>query len=511
MENISCEICCNAFSKSKCKKIVCPFCNFECCSKCVENYLFFTANDLHCMKCKKIWSRRIMASFFPKTGSMQKKWNARRSEIILESQKKYLASETQDVIQYYGKIRIEKNDIQLKMIKLKEEMCQYDVMLLKSRKILCEENCMLTKNSIRDLKRKKNSEYRSLEKIYYNLDQTLGRIQQGCETHEKEKIEKKSFIHPCAAPNCKGFLSTAWKCGLCNFYTCSKCFDFMGLSLSSSSEKEHICTEDSVKSAEEIKRNGKKCPNCGVFIMRISGCDTMFCTYCHVGFNWSTLQILTNGIVYNPHFFEYDTRRPPEEAQLACGNNVNYGQLTGAMKEWKYNAQNDFTLFSGEIEGNDVIVNDFFFKNYLFALHERDEHELQAWQRENDLECRFRRLRFLYMMNLLTLDELKKRLLSLDKLQSIYAEIIQILEMHVVCSKDIFRQLIDMKITPMMVFSQIYSLECYIQQVCDEVCRIYCTKKRPNGFGYKLCKRVLLKDNEAALSPRVILRETQFR
>ena len=35
---------------------------------------------------------------------------------------------------------------------------------------------------------------------------------------QQAEFQKKQFIHKCSRDNCKGFLSTAWKCNICNFY-----------------------------------------------------------------------------------------------------------------------------------------------------------------------------------------------------------------------------------------------------------------------------------------------------
>ena len=43
--------------------------------------------------------------------------------------------------------------------------------------------------------------------------------------HEKKDDEKKNeFIRPCPHPDCRGFLSTQLKCGLCEKYGCSSCW-----------------------------------------------------------------------------------------------------------------------------------------------------------------------------------------------------------------------------------------------------------------------------------------------
>ena len=36
--------------------------------------------------------------------------------------------------------------------------------------------------------------------------------------------KRRQFIKACSAKDCRGFLSTQWKCGICEKTTCSKCF-----------------------------------------------------------------------------------------------------------------------------------------------------------------------------------------------------------------------------------------------------------------------------------------------
>jgi len=85
---------------------------------------------------------------------------------------------------------------------------------------------------------------------------------------EKKEEEKRKFIRRCTRAGCQGFLSTAWKCGLCEWYSCPKCFTTKGLE----HDAEHECKKEDVETAELIKKDCKPCPNCGEFIEKSSGC-----------------------------------------------------------------------------------------------------------------------------------------------------------------------------------------------------------------------------------------------
>ena len=42
--------------------------------------------------------------------------------------------------------------------------------------------------------------------------------------NKNPKSEQREFIMACSHNDCKGYISKNYKCGLCNNYTCSKCF-----------------------------------------------------------------------------------------------------------------------------------------------------------------------------------------------------------------------------------------------------------------------------------------------
>lgn len=124
---------------------------------------------------------------------------------------------------------------------------------------------------------------------------------------EGKKRSGRVFVRPCPADNCRGFLSTAWKCGLCGLYVCNKC---LAPKFEGRRDESHVCKEEDVESAQEIEKQTRGCPSCGVRIFRIEGCAQMFCTNCNVPFSWDTGQIIT-GPLHNPHFYEFLKRSGP--------------------------------------------------------------------------------------------------------------------------------------------------------------------------------------------------------
>jgi hypothetical protein len=145
-----------------------------------------------------------------------------------------------------------------------------------------------------------------------------GRHHQEHQVEEKEE-EKKKFVRRCTHDGCKGFLSTAWKCGICEWYSCSKCFAVKG----KAHDVEHECKKEDIDTAELIKKECKPCPKCGEFIEKSSGCDQMFCISCQTPFSWNTGKIVTSGPIHNPHYYEWlkrtggNVQRNP--ADVPCG------------------------------------------------------------------------------------------------------------------------------------------------------------------------------------------------
>ena len=146
-------------------------------------------------------------------------------------------------------------------------------------------------------------------------------ILEGRAEDDVRATETREFIQRCPAEGCRGYLSTAYKCGVCAKYTCNECLVVKG----ENRDAEHTCNEEAKASTALIRRETKPCPKCGVRIYKIDGCDQMFCTQetCHTSFSWNTGHIVT-GAIHNPHYYEYLRHRnggamPREAGDIPCG------------------------------------------------------------------------------------------------------------------------------------------------------------------------------------------------
>ncbi len=136
----------------------------------------------------------------------------------------------------------------------------------------------------------------------------------------QEKPAARQFIMKCPAEECRGFLSSAWKCGTCEKFFCSDCH----AQKAEMRDEGHVCNEEAKATASMIRQETKPCPKCGIRISKIDGCDQMWCTECHTTFSWNSGQILLNTVVHNPHYYEYLRKTnngvvPREAGDVPCG------------------------------------------------------------------------------------------------------------------------------------------------------------------------------------------------
>jgi hypothetical protein len=146
-----------------------------------------------------------------------------------------------------------------------------------------------------------------------------------------EKKKKREYTRPCVDENCNGFMSSQWKCGICQKFGCHLCHEVIGMR----KDDPHECHEDTVKTVATIKNDTHPCPKCHAPIFKISGCDQMWCTQCEVAFSWKTGDI-QRGNVHNPHFYEakrrlgINTRNPGD---VVCGGLINAWQFRQCLEK----------------------------------------------------------------------------------------------------------------------------------------------------------------------------------
>ena len=430
-----CSICCEKFNQSTHMRISCDYsdCNYnEACKACVRYYILNTSSDPHCMKCNKAWSQKFLVENLNKS-YISKEFKAHKKQFLLEREISKLP-ETIEAAEKYKQIML-------------EETKQKDIL----------DQIAVVKHTLARLNDKMNESRIAI----YQL-----------KTHHSsvnDIVERKTFIMPCPNNDCRGYLSSQYKCQLCNLQTCSKCHEIMG----HSKEDEHTCKEENVQTAELIKKETKGCPCCGTRIFKISGCDQMWCTTCHKAFSWKTGKIET-GVVHNPHFYEYQRKTnggvaPRNPGDNPCGALCNWYQMNNLVI-------NKIAKSSGSGSG---IMDNYEYKalrKVVGTLHRCIAHiagnDLRAIRKKIETVSNSEQIRIDYILKKISKEEMATKTYRNNALRQKYTEILNIMELLSTVGIDFFETLIQSKLNN-------DAFVAYVNGKIDEFhkLRLYCNEQ----------------------------------
>jgi hypothetical protein len=274
-----CNVCVEKYNKSTRAKTICPYCAFEACRECCKTWVL-GETTARCMSstCGKDWTRQQLATAM--TQVFMKDEYKKHRENILFDQERALLPATQPIVENIiksEKLHREQEEIRIEIGRLYRKISDIDI----RRRELQNGN-------------------------QYALNQ------------------RSVFIKACPDGECRGFLSSQWKCGICEQWTCPECHEIKGMTRDGG---DHVCNPDTVATAKLLGNDTKSCPTCGAGIHKLEGCDQMFCTMCHTGFNWKTGRIETN--IHNPHYYEWLRRSgggaaPRNPNEIICGREINH-------------------------------------------------------------------------------------------------------------------------------------------------------------------------------------------
>jgi hypothetical protein len=350
-----CGVCINNYTPIIRKKCVCKYCKADTCSKCIEQYLIERHEDAHCLHCRVNYNDAALQEICTKT-YIQHVYFKHRQEVLINRERANLPG-LQDVAIDESQKR--KNEEKINEIKKEIYTLELgrDIIMTEYNKLYTVYYSKIAaKQDYSDLRKQldvilvKSDGFRTqitnkredINKIKY--PHVYGLPTNGG-THTKPEEEKKKFIRRCTRENCQGFLSTAWKCGICEFYSCSKCF----ITKTKKHDDPHECKKEDVETADMIKADCKPCPNCGEFIMKSSGCSQMWCISCQTPWDWNTGKVVTGGIIHNPHYYEWMKRNGTAPARnpadVPCGGYPNAWELRRMPKGLSNSISNKFFEF----------------------------------------------------------------------------------------------------------------------------------------------------------------------
>lgn len=266
----SCPICCEQYTTKLRKEVSCKFCEAGACTACIKKFLLGIYCDPKCMSCSIGWDPEFLDGILSKnfrTGELKK----HREDVLFEREKSMLP-----------------DTVPLVEATLEKRAKQREIDEMMAQKLRLQDEIETINLQIFD----KRVEINAVEKTK----------------------EKRIFIKGCPKSDCRGFLSTQWKCGICDTKVCNRCLEVL--------EEGHLCTPENVETARQLARDTKNCPKCAAGIYKIDGCSQMFCTMCHTSFDWKTGQV-TTGPIHNPHYYEWLRKQnggnvPRNPAEVPC-------------------------------------------------------------------------------------------------------------------------------------------------------------------------------------------------
>ncbi len=211
--------------------INCPQCSSKLHSKCAQQHLLNSVLDAHCPNCNKTWTRDFLAEYLSKSWLLGA-YKTHLENVLLDRQKALLPT-TQDAAA--RELQSRRNTIERRRLtdQLRAVEIEYHQAGIRHRKLRAAEgkkpsqevkDALREKTAIRDRMYAVRRQRNSVGHVHLAIpmyDAFGIRI----ETQASAPAERREFIHPCPAPDCRGFLSSAWKCKLCQADTCCKCGD----------------------------------------------------------------------------------------------------------------------------------------------------------------------------------------------------------------------------------------------------------------------------------------------
>lgn len=291
-----CDICCEPFTKQVRKPIRCGNCELIACASCVKQYLLSQKTN-HCMGCKVGWTDAYCSKVLG--GFMHGQYRKYTKELLWDMEKARMPEAMPAV------------ERTLKLRKMTEEA---KVMEVQVRQAL--------------------EAYHNLRDMHHTLKRNIDRGNVDGSSKEEMEVKKKQFTRACPVDGCTGFLSSQWKCGVCETWTCKECLEVIG----KDKEAEHTCNPDVLASAQLLKKETKPCPSCSAAIYKISGCDQMWCTQCKIPFSWRT-GLKVSGTIHNPHFYEWQRKNQgnvQNPGAVMCGGIPTWGMFQVVLKNIKF-------------------------------------------------------------------------------------------------------------------------------------------------------------------------------
>tara|TARA_B100000497_G_C7695713_1_gene424789 strand:+ start:3000 stop:4223 length:1224 start_codon:yes stop_codon:yes gene_type:complete len=394
------------------------------------------------MNCHEKFSEEFLYDNFPKN-YINKDIKELKQNLLFEQEKQLLPA-SQEIAKYAEHIEnVEKS--------IEEDVKMIYELRMKSMSLQCE------------LEKKKNLVQN------FNRDYTIPTNQNESSSSLSSSKEINVFIKQCPCNDCSGYLSTQWKCGMCNVRVCKDCLEIKG--------EDHVCNPDNIATANVIKESTKSCPSCGTAIGKIYGCNHMWCTNCNTGFDWRTRKLVIKNNT-NPHYYEWlrqNGNNARELSDVVCGGIPNISTLRHIITITNYNSNdNSLDISKKVLEFHRLI-------NHVQHIELRETDEV------NNIDLRVKLLR-----KKITIEKFKQLILTRVKIQRNKTNKQMIFQTLRDAGSDILQRLIEKKEknynSLYYTYIEIQNLINYINYAFEILtkkfkCSSYCIILRKSRYG----------------------------
>lgn len=442
LEAGECPVCREAYTADRRRVVRCGHCDTACCSQCLRQYLLTLQSDPQCMTCKAAMNGEFLAMHLPSTW-LRGEYKQHRERVLQERQVALLP-QSQDMVTNYREAQR---------------------LLSRSETLRAEANRVAARAAALN---------RDADRAFVRADAMrrrhyLGPPDGADDDTASSSADRRQFVRACPVADCRGFLSTAWKCGTCDVRVCKDCGEPKTGGAAGADDggaagaDGHVCDPEVAAGHAAMLRQSKPCPQCGARISKIDGCDQMWCTQCHVAFGWRTGAVITRGAFHNPHYVEWQRRNgggrnggamPREPGDVPCGGLPTPFQLDRALD------RRDTATSSSLRNANRL------------ASHVQDVDVSRMRRlvgRDVDPMVQDADLRLSYLLG--RIDEQRWRVLlqRREKKRDVTNEVLQVFEMFVATAVDVFRALTSGAQSPADALAELRRLRDYGNACLDKI------------------------------------------
>ena len=397
-----CQICFNKYTKILRKPVECQYCKYSSCLECAKKYVLSIITDPKCMQCNVAWNREFIDSHFVPT-FRNNDLKKHRENVLLDREKSLLPATV--------------------------ELAQ------------ASKQAKINKQNLDNLYEKKNELYRKLSSINQDIRIFQYNTRRGIDADDagtSAGTERKQFMRACVMSSCRGFLSSQWKCGICNVYVCPDCHELK----KSQKDEEHVCNPDDIASAKLLSKDSKPCPKCTALIFKIDGCNQMWCIMCHTPFDWITGKETSSNNIHNPEYYRYIREKNGGNIPRNLGDiPMRCGGMPGFWEVNRYIDKHQPSIDALRL------INDLRY-DYLRNLHRAIGHitDIEMRRHPNNILTNYQELRISYLLNEIDEDTWKFELQKKEKKKDLITARRNVYEMIVTIATDLFHKLLLTKI-----------------------------------------------------------------